>query len=105
MSVCKLVKDGLVAVLYSPGYGSGWYSHNTDYPECLFDPKIIELVEQDKKLSIPDYCLKKYGLDFFSGGYKTLRISWIPVGTRFTVQQYDGHETIMYLDDFDWVVA
>jgi hypothetical protein len=26
----KVIRDGKVAVLYSPGYGAGWYSWNRD---------------------------------------------------------------------------
>ena len=33
----KLIRDGMVAVLYSPDYGSGWYTWNQDDPEILFD--------------------------------------------------------------------
>ncbi len=32
----KLSQDGKVAVLYSPGFGAGWYTWNTDAPEILF---------------------------------------------------------------------
>jgi len=41
----KLVRDGKVAVLYSPDYGSGWYTWNPNNPELLFDPAIVQLVE------------------------------------------------------------
>jgi hypothetical protein len=44
----KLIRDGLVAVLYSPGFGAGWYSWNSEHPEILFDPALVELVEQEK---------------------------------------------------------
>lgn len=35
-----------VKILYSPGYGSGWYTNNTQYPDCLRDSEIIALVEK-----------------------------------------------------------
>lgn len=28
----KVIRDGMVAVIYSPGYGAGWSSWNRDYP-------------------------------------------------------------------------
>ena len=31
----KVIRDGKVAVLYSPGYGAGWYSWNWNHPECV----------------------------------------------------------------------
>ena len=96
----KVVRDGKVAVLYSPGYGAGWYSWNTDVKECLFHPKIIEMVEQDKRNDITDeFCeaLFKVGY-FFAGGAKQLRIEWLPEGTPFTIEEYDGSEQVTTLD-------
>ena len=34
----KLSQDGKVAVLYSPGFGAGWYTWNMTVPQILFDP-------------------------------------------------------------------
>lgn len=45
-----------VKILYSPGYGAGWYTTNTQYPDCLRDSEIIKLVEQmDKLLEESEY--------------------------------------------------
>ena len=44
----KLIVDGKVAVLISPGFGAGWYTWNYDYPEILFDPAIVKLVMEEK---------------------------------------------------------
>ncbi len=41
----KVIRNGMVAVLVSPGYGAGWYSWN-DHKELLFHPKIVEMVEK-----------------------------------------------------------
>jgi hypothetical protein len=39
----KLVRDGKVAVLYSTGYGAGWYSwHGIE--ELLYDSVVVEMV-------------------------------------------------------------
>lgn len=40
----KLVRDGKVAILYSKGYGAGWYSWH-GIKELIFHPKLIEMVE------------------------------------------------------------
>jgi len=39
----KHIENNQVAVLYSPGYGVGWYSWNKDYPACLFHPIIVKM--------------------------------------------------------------
>ena len=36
-----------------------------------------------------------------------LDIYWVPVGEKFTIENYDGQETVFILDDneFIWVTA
>ena len=102
--IAKYVKDGQVAVLYSPGYGAGWFTWNTDTPEILFDPAIVELVEQEKWEELQSYVVLKYP-NIYSGGLRDLRIRWIPVGTQFHVNEYDGSETIETRDSVDWITA
>jgi len=88
----KVIRDGKVAVLYSPGYGAGWYTWNQDHPECLFDPKTVEWVEGGKVGPCP-FVL---GMDehFCYLGEDTLAITWLPEGTAFEVEEYAGFETI-----------
>lgn len=100
----KLVRDGMVAVLYSPDYGSGWYTWNTDHPEILFDPAIVKLIEEDKWDELQTYVILKYP-KLNVGGLGELSIAWIPVGTVFRVNEYDGAESIELKDDVDWFTA
>ena len=99
----KVIRDGMVAVLYSPGYGAGWYSWNTKYPECLFDPNIVAMVEAGQHDQIEAYC-KTAHPDLLLGGTEQLQIEWLPVGTAFKIEEYDGYESIEY-QDTDWHVA
>jgi hypothetical protein len=49
----KVIKDGKVAVLYSPGFGAGWYSwHKTE--ELLYHPKLVEMVENNQHKEITE---------------------------------------------------
>jgi hypothetical protein len=43
----KVVRDGKVAVIYSPHYGAGWYSWH-GIPELLFDPAVVAMIETDR---------------------------------------------------------
>lgn len=97
----KVVRDGKVAVLYSPGFGAGWYSWNKEVPQCLFYPKIIELVEQEKTSQIDDeFCQELFGVSwFYSGGASDLKIQWLEVGTHFNIDEYDGAESIQTFED------
>ena len=100
----KLVKDGMVAVLYSPDYGSGWYTWNPNHPELLFDPAIVQLVEEDKFDELKTYITLKYP-NIYEGGMWELKIAWIPEGAMFRVNEYDGDESIELKDDADWFTA
>lgn len=101
----KVIRDGLVAVLYSPGYGAGWYSWNTNHPECLFDPNVVAMVEAGQHDQIEAYCKIAYGTELYPGSAGQLKIQWIPVGTLFKIREYDGHESFEYHYNSGWLVA
>jgi hypothetical protein len=100
----KLVRDGMVAVLYSPDYGSGWYTWNTNHPELLFDPAIVQLVEEEKFDELKTYVTLKYP-NIYDGGMWELKVAWIPEGAMFRINEYDGDESIELKDDADWFTA
>lgn len=100
----KLVDNGRVAVLYSPGFGAGWSTWNQEVPEIVFDPAIVKLVEQDKWAELATYVSLKYpGL--YTGGMDELKVAWVPEGTLFKINEYDGSESIELKEDNDWMIA
>lgn len=89
-------EKGEVAVLYSPRYGAGWYSWNTDIPECLFDPEIVQMVlDQKPHEEIAKVASTKWPNRYW-GGAETLKVVFVPEGTKFLIEEYDGYETIMF---------
>jgi hypothetical protein len=100
----KLSDNGKVAVLYSPGFGAGWSTWNQERPEILFDPAIVKFVEADQWAELETYVTLKYP-DIYKGGMKDLAIAWVPEGTLFRVNEYDGSESIELKEDNDWIVA
>lgn len=107
----KVLRDGYVAVLYSPGFGAGWYTWDHEYGEVLlYDPWIVDILineeyfHEDKVERILAYCALKYP-NLYTGGVKDLQVEWIPVGTAFRVNDYDGNESIEYRDMTDWTIA
>lgn len=100
----KVIKDGNVAVLYSPGFGAGWFTWN-NHPELVFHPKIVKMVEDGNQSNIDeDWMLQELGLsDIYCGGADDLRIAWLPQGTAFTIEEYDGAESIRTNDDLTLV--
>lgn len=118
MVMKKEIRDGKVGVLYSPGHGAGWYSWNSGRcgQELMFDPSIIYMVEQmqskwddpahvDSWVSnIEEYCKDKYP-EAYTGGADSLVVAWLPEGTEFYVDEYDGSESLVIKEDPIWMVA
>lgn len=101
----KLIVDGKVAVLVSRGYGAGWSTWMSDYPECLFDPVLAQMIiDGADEMEIATVAQKRYP-DAYLGGLDGLDVEWLPVGTKFRVDEYDGAESIEYLGDIYWEVA
>jgi hypothetical protein len=108
----KVIRDGKVAVLISPGFGAGWYSWHRELPQLLFHPKLVEMVEQGKRNDIEEEMVeslfdttkteKGY---FYAGGADQLKIVWVPVGTKFRIDEYDGSESIVFLDEEEYITA
>ena len=106
----KVIRDGKVAILYSPGFGAGWYSWsgNKDHPPMLYDPTLVKWVESGKpKTDWDRLCatLKEKYPDIYLGGLKDLDIRWVPVDTRFYIDEYDGYETVVLEHEVQWEVA
>ena len=100
----KVVRDGKVAVLYSPDYGAGWFSWNPECIEILFDPAMVELVEAESWEELKTYVALKYP-DLYMGGIDNLNIEWVPEGALFVVQEHDGNEWIELRDQINWIQA
>ena len=104
LEVNKLIRDGRVAVLVSPGHGAGWSSWNSEHEEILFDPAIVEFIEKDQDEELEVYVALRYP-GIYDGGIVGLKIEWIPAGTFFRVSEYDGAESIELRDAVKWIQA
>ena len=103
----KVIRDGQVAVLYSPGYGAGWYSWNREMPELLFEPNLVAMIEDGRPAhELEAYIETKYGEDApYCGGLRDIQIEWLPVGVLFRIHEYDGSESIEVKEDMSWLTA
>lgn len=105
--VKKVVRDGKVAVLVSPGYGAGWSTWGGDAAAKMYCPELVAAVEANE----PHEALKAIAARLFptateyDGGLRQLRVEWVPVGTRFHIHEYDGSETLKTDSDVPWEVA
>jgi hypothetical protein len=100
----KVIRDGKVAVLYSPGYGAGWYSWHS-IPELIYDPVVVEMVENlTPSEDIVTYCEDRYPEGYY-GGAEDLTIYWINEAEEFIIEQYDGSESIQFKSQMKWLKA
>jgi hypothetical protein len=102
----KLIKDGKVAVLISPGYGGGWSTWAYgDSDELLFDPVIAKMVLDHADVDdIEAVARVRYPNEHLSG-IEDLEVQWVDQGKEFIVEEYDGAESIRYKDGIIWSVA
>ena len=99
----KVIRDGMVGVLVSPGFGGGFSTWG--YPtEAIFDPHLIYLVETRKEDEILEYCETTWP-DQYSGGVEDLVVRWVPEGSEFVIEEYDGAESLKFKTDFNWITA
>ena len=101
----KVIRNGQVAVLYSPGFGAGWYSWN-EKKELLFHPKLVEMVENNKQKEITEeFCKDLLNTDDYICvlGAGNLQIKWLNEGTLFEIDEYDGSESIRTLENLTFI--
>ena len=102
----KLVRDGKVAVLYSPGFGAGWssWNHGEYGNELVFDPVLAAYVDEGKMNEAKTYVAVRFP-GMYDGGLEDLAVAWIPVGTAFRIHEYDGSESIEIKEEMNWITA
>ena len=97
----KLIRDGKVAVIVSPEHGAGWSTWSKSSQAMCMDERIVSALLYDGENKAKEVAEKLFP-DAFIAGQK-LTVEWLPVGTIFEIQEYDGAETIRViasLDDF-----
>ena len=100
----KVIKEGNVAVLVSPGYGAGWYSWEHD-ESMLFDPGLVQLILNGAEFGEKINYVKNKWPDAYTGGIEDLEVQWVPEGTEFLIYEYDGAESIVYKEHSNWIKA
>ena len=67
------------------------YFSRRDICENRTDPVLVRVIEELGKAA--------------NGFAANLKICELPVGTKYHIDEYDGKETVMTPDDYDWLVA
>lgn len=98
----KIVRDGMVAVLVSRGYGAGWVTWESVSP---FSPELVEAIEAGKTGDDLVGVAAKLYPEAYHGGAADLTVQWVPQGSLFRITEYDGAESLEVRDTMDWMVA
>ena len=106
----RVVINGAVAVLVSPGHGAGWSTWNEDSrDQMLFDPQIISIMladePRDQRLSKARTVAELKYPGAYLGGLDTIEVAFVPEGTRFILDEYDGNESIRLERELPWIQA
>jgi hypothetical protein len=101
----KHIKDGKVAVLYSPGYGAGWSTWNSEHAsDFAFNADLVSAFLEGGSMALAIAAEKKFP-DCYTGGARDVQIEWVPQGTAFRINEYDGNESIEYIGAQSYLVA
>lgn len=106
----KLVRNGKVAVLYSPGYGAGWstWCDGSLREYLTMDKELAEAVESgniDKAIELAEAKAADKTAGVYTGGARDLCIEWVPVGSAFEIVEYDGNESVRLFDISQFTIA
>lgn len=108
--------ETLVGVLRSLTYGSGWSTWAPEYSRnMIFDYDIISFIVRNSKnectnsLSYEDLRLLNALINQKYPSFVTmptyLTVDWVPMGSTFRIEEYDGAESIRYFKQYSWEIA
>ena len=101
----KIERDGMVAVLVSPGLGAGWSTWNSEHRETLcMDSEIVQAV-LDKDIDKAVAIAKQKCGDFYDGGARDLTVEWVKKGAAFEINEHEGNESLHVIGDHGYLVA
>ena len=98
----KYIKDGKIGVLYSPEYGAGWstWAHNEEHEEAMvFCKELCEAVDKELPLQQINAIAHEHFPEEYLGGLRNIKLEFIKPGTRFRIDEYDGAESIILLNE------
>jgi hypothetical protein len=98
---------GQIAVLYSPGYGAGWSTWNSEIGQQMCEDK--RLVEASlKKLTAKEVyslCQTIFDYKFICTLGWPCEITWMSPREQYKISEYDGYESIETKENTDWFIA
>lgn len=108
------------AVLVSPGFGAGWSTWDN---ACLaYDKRIVEfwLAHKDNREWMESVNIMfnanspahEEAVSFFKsigyhscpymGGFSSIKLHWVPVNSKWRIEEYDGAESLVFEENYTW---
>jgi hypothetical protein len=99
--------QGEVAILVSGGYSAGWSTWNHEHGHQLCEDARLIKALVDKNNNIDALCADIFGDDawIYTGGWNDCCIAWLPKGTQYRIDEYDGSESLEVLSEQSFYVA
>ena len=102
-----------VAVVYSPGYGGGWSTWQDDVDPTDARVAVLTLTGASATLMFNRYGSespvrfkdRRFYAYVDSSMYDELAICWLPAGTLYKIEEYDGAESVLTNYDSIWHIA
>lgn len=99
----KLVANGMVAVIVSPGYGAGWSTWGARGQ--ALDGELAQAIIDNKPLTELSAIASKNWPDAYQGGLGDCVVQWVPEGTQFEIKEYDGSESLHIIGNRTYLTA
>lgn len=82
-------------MIVSGGFSAGWSTWNNDSDFLSMDKTLVEMkLNNTPEAEVKAYCEKVKGESPYMGGWGDGRVEWIDKGTAFTIEEYDGSESL-----------
>jgi len=98
----KFIKDNMVGVIISPNFGAGFSTWNNINP---MDKDLVEAVLNNDEKRFFSILEERYGLGKDAIYFEDLDFEFVPKGTKFYIEEYDGAESIVTLDQIEFLEA
>ena len=99
----KVIRNGKVGVLVSYGFGAGFHTWGAPV-EAIFSPTLVDLIENHKYEEAEQFVTETWP-DVYAGGVGDLSVEWVPEGAKFIINEYDGAESLVLMDEMNWLIA
>lgn len=106
--VMRLAGDNhTIGVVVSPRYGAGWSTWNAEIEEFLcLDALIVDAVlKKDWEAVLKRIEAVHPNVGVYDGGLENCVVEWVPEGSLFRIDEYDGFETVVLFDETDFYRA